>query len=295
MAPTNSTSKTTSSKSQVQGGNVTKPVLEKPAALRANKNVANIQTVSQNNDSSCVLNEMCKKIDTLRLAVESIQTSLDTLQGQLTVLSDRQVETLEKIDRNFGNVMDRLDALERQPAQVIPAPVVNANFTEEIIVQAREQLNVDLTVPLVHNGRNVLTLVPFNRNNINIYGTKLLGKLFKKRELAAGTVDPVRSTTPTLDPDRINLVKACYLKKLRSVEAFVDNWESIVKSLRQKCLDSKKYLVKHPEEAEDEEDDNATDDLEPALEEDNNEPTPNQQQQPPSLNRDVSMHSLLLN
>ena len=57
----------------------------------------------------------------------------------------------------------------------------------------------------------MFTLAPFNRNNINIYGTKLLGKLFKKRELAAGTVDPVRSAAPPLDPERINLVKGDFL------------------------------------------------------------------------------------
>ena len=49
--------------------------------------------------------------------------------------------------------------------------------------------------------------MPFNRNNINIYGTKLLGKLFTKRELSEETVDPVRSQTPALDPVRINLIK----------------------------------------------------------------------------------------
>ena len=96
-----------------------------------------------------MFNELCKKIDEMKLSVENIQTSIDTLQGQVTVLSDRQVETIEKIDRNFANVIDRLDVLERQPAPVVPAPVINPNFTEEIIVQAREQLNVDLTVPMV--------------------------------------------------------------------------------------------------------------------------------------------------
>lgn len=105
-------------------------------------------------DTSSVLNELCKKIDGLKLTVENLQSSIDTLQGQVTVMSDRQVltlETLERLDRSVAQVFDRLDLLERQPAPapVVPSPALNTSFSEEIIFQARTQLNVDLTVPLV--------------------------------------------------------------------------------------------------------------------------------------------------
>ena len=36
------------------------------------------------------------------------------------------------------------------------------------------------------------------------------------------------------------IVKACYIKKLRSVNKFVELWPSIVISLRQKCHDIRK-------------------------------------------------------
>ncbi|CAF1083655.1 unnamed protein product [Brachionus calyciflorus] len=296
MTPTNSTAKTGTVHRQSQNGSVAKPTLERPLALRANKNATNVPVASQNLDLTYLLNELCKKVDTLTIAVGAIQNSVDTLQGQMTVLSDRQVENLEKVERNHANVIERFDTLERQPIPVIQTPATNPNFSEEMIIQAREQLNVDLTVPLIYKEKNVLTMAPFNRNNINIYGTRILGKIFKKRELAAGTVDPVRTRTPPLDPIRLNLIKACYLKKLKSIEAFVDNWDTIAKSFRQKCLDMKKYLLKHPEDAEDEDDeDSPTNNLDQEFEEeDQNEPLPNQQQETSLINRDVSMHSLPL-
>lgn len=60
----------------------------------------------------------------------------------------------------------------------------------------------------VWNGKNLLTLAPFNRCNVNIYGTKLLGKIFNKKEHAEGTVEPMKSKALPLDQHRIDLIKS---------------------------------------------------------------------------------------
>ena len=53
----------------------------------------------------------------------------------------------------------------------------------------------------------MLTSVPFNKNNINLYGTKMIGLLFTKQELANGTVEPKKTNTVALDQERVNILK----------------------------------------------------------------------------------------
>ena len=70
----------------------------------------------------------------------------------------------------------------------------------------------------VYNGFNLLSL-RFNPNNINLYGTALVDKLFSKEELATGQIEPgpsFRTRRNPLDQERVNLIKICYLKKVRS-------------------------------------------------------------------------------
>ena len=62
----------------------------------------------------------------------------------------------------------------------------------------------------MHNGKNLLSLVPFNKNNINIYGTKLLSRLFNKRELSEGSVEPIKAKAPPLDQRRIDMIKSIF-------------------------------------------------------------------------------------
>ncbi|CAF0988098.1 unnamed protein product [Brachionus calyciflorus] len=59
----------------------------------------------------------------------------------------------------------------------------------------------------VHNGRYLITAAPFNKNNINLYVTKLLSILFTKEELANGTVEPIRTRVQSLDQERIDMIK----------------------------------------------------------------------------------------
>ncbi|RNA23768.1 hypothetical protein BpHYR1_025338 [Brachionus plicatilis] len=70
---------------------------------------------------------------------------------------------------------------------------------------------------------------PFNNANI-INGTKLLDILFTKEELTQGTVEPSKNTTPSLERRRVDLIKICFFKRFRS--------------LKQKCLDSRRSAKK---------------------------------------------------
>ncbi|CAF1071720.1 unnamed protein product [Brachionus calyciflorus] len=291
---------------QSQSSISTRPILDKPQVLKTNRNATNI---SQNQEqiSHELLNQLLIKLETLTVNVEALSTSVSRIETQIEQIKIEQRDSnliLERHDRNLRAIFEKLEELERTPPVVnLPAtPVqntINQIFTPEIILQARDQLGINLDVELVYNGKNLLSLVAFNRNNINIYGTKLLGKLFTKRELAQGTVEPTRTNTPQLDPIRMNLIKACYIRKLKTIESFVDNWPSISKSLKQKCLDQRKFFAKQedPEEAngenggEDDEDDNDdTQALENNFEQPEEEPVSGQ-----LIPRDISMASLPLN
>jgi hypothetical protein len=73
-----------------------------------------------------------------------------------------------------------------------------------------------LVLAQVHQGVNLLG-VPWNCNNINLHGTKLADKLFSKAELSKGMFEPGRGFDPkrvALDQNKINIIKACYLKKV---------------------------------------------------------------------------------
>ncbi|CAF0927108.1 unnamed protein product [Brachionus calyciflorus] len=269
MAPTNSNAKSSTAK-QTQSSNISKPILEKPQVLRTNKDALNVQS-QKNGEIMSILYDLVKRFDLLSTEYNSLKDSIDGVKN----------ESRCEID----NILQRLERNQLQ--ETAPASTVQPLFSREIVTQAFLQLGVDLNVELVYEGKNLLALVLFNRNNINIYGTKMLGKLFRKKEMSEGTVEPIRTSTPALDPVRINLIKACDLKKLKTIEAFEDNWDNIVRSLRQKCLDLKKYLIKHPEAADFIEDENEQNDDEENDEIPNEQPTSNI-----PIARDVSMSSL---
>lgn len=49
---------------------------------------------------------------------------------------------------------------------------------------------------------------PFNKSNINTYGTKLMSILFTKKEISEGTVEPTKNKNKALDQDRVDLIKS---------------------------------------------------------------------------------------
>ncbi|RNA33721.1 hypothetical protein BpHYR1_013794, partial [Brachionus plicatilis] len=80
----------------------------------------------------------------------------------------------------------------------------------------------------VHNGRQLLS-TPFNNAFKNTLRTKLLDILFTKEGLTQGTVEPSKNTTPSC-------------KQLNLLNEF---WPSIVRSLKEKCLDSRRSSKKN--------------------------------------------------
>ena len=56
---------------------------------------------------------------------------------------------MQRTDDNFRTLNERIERQEIQQRAVVPAPIIQGNFAPEMIVEAREQLGVDLTVELV--------------------------------------------------------------------------------------------------------------------------------------------------
>ena len=62
----------------------------------------------------------------------------------------------------------------------------------------------------IYNGVHLLN-TKWNPANINTFATKLLSVLFNKEEIAKGYIEPgPKSRYPTLDEDRLNLIKGLF-------------------------------------------------------------------------------------
>lgn len=101
-------------------------------------------------DFVSVLNDIVKRLDALSVDFETVRDTIDSVKTQLDDVSTRQndmTDFIARTDNNFANIIERI---ERQPAPAPPpVPANQANFTPEMIVEAREQLGVDLSVELV--------------------------------------------------------------------------------------------------------------------------------------------------
>ncbi|CAF0882753.1 unnamed protein product [Brachionus calyciflorus] len=214
-------SKISKIESSIHKHHSTKTILDKPKALQTPLSLLNT-TQSENNpimDKLDALLTFCKE---LSAGQAEINKKLFDLDQSLKILTGRPPIDLKE---------DSINTLEA------------SNFSKELIEQAKTRLSLDLDVDLVYNGKSLLRHL-FNYTNINTYGTTLLSEIFKLRELNSGTVEPTKSTTPGLDQKRVDLIKVCYLKKLKTIEAFEHYWPSIIKSLRQKCIDIKTNIKK---------------------------------------------------
>ncbi len=79
----------------------------------------------------------------------------------------------------------------------------------------------------IYGGKSLLD-VPFSTSNINLYGTKLLDILFTKSEQANGTIEPVKSSTPSLQKERVDLIKS-KLFLLKFVLSLIFNFYFLLK------------------------------------------------------------------
>lgn len=100
-----------------------------------------------------------------------------------------------------NNISARCERIERN---IVPQ---DNQFSPQMIQDARDLLSLDLNVPLVHNGTQLLS-VRFNPSNINLFGTRLMDLLFTKQEQASGSVEPTKPNIRSLDPERIDLIKS---------------------------------------------------------------------------------------
>jgi hypothetical protein len=112
------------------------------------------------------------------------------------------------------------------------------------MIEEAKELGIDITIDLEHKGENLLYSVDYKASNINMYGTKLMEKLFTNEEMATRTFEMKKSKRPSLDRAKIHMIKACYFLKLRNKENYLKSWPSIVRSLQQKCGYSCKKVKK---------------------------------------------------
>ncbi|CAF1104496.1 unnamed protein product, partial [Brachionus calyciflorus] len=111
MAPTNSNSKK-NALNQTPSSSIPKPILENPHALSMNDSIADVK-------------------------------------NEVEILNARQNQMLtfiERADKNFTNIFERLERALVPPAP--QPPTVIPNFTPEMVAEANEQLGIDLTVEL---------------------------------------------------------------------------------------------------------------------------------------------------
>ncbi|RNA07256.1 hypothetical protein BpHYR1_005506 [Brachionus plicatilis] len=203
-------------------------IIEKPKALQTSLSLLKMSQFNSNHFSQYENNPIVDKLDVL------ISFCNELSAGQAEIK-----RKLSEIDQTLRTITGKAYIEPIEDSQSMETSI----FSKEIIEQAKSRLSVDLQVDLVFNGKNLLRH-PFNYTNINTFGTTLLSELFKLRELNSGTVEPTKSTTPSLDQKRVDLIKVCYLKKLKTIDAFEHYWPSIVKSLRQKCIDVKSNIKK---------------------------------------------------
>lgn len=142
----------------------------------------------------------------------------------------KQDEILEKINKVLDSTIEK--------------KLING-FSKEFYDSALKLAGVDLNVnfTIVDSANNTINLLntPLSTTNANLFGTKLMSILFTKEEMVEGFVEgDGKSGFRNLDKTRIDLIKACYIKKLRSVNKLVELWPSILVSLRQKSHDSRK-------------------------------------------------------
>lgn len=90
------------------------------------------------------MSDLIKRVDSFSLNFDEIKESIDSLKSQIDNISILQNDFFRKTDENFTNIIQKLSV------QVsCTTPVNTVNFPPEMIEQAREQLDVDLTVELV--------------------------------------------------------------------------------------------------------------------------------------------------
>ncbi len=77
---------------------------------------------------------------------------------------------------------------------------------KELIEKALNELNLDISGPLVYNNINLIDLI-HDKKRITSLGHQLLDILFPTIVQAESTINPIKSKRKPLDTDKINLIK----------------------------------------------------------------------------------------
>ena len=88
-----------------------------------------------------------------------------------------------------------------------------------------------------------LLAIKLDEAHINMYGCSLLRILFTTFEITFGYIEGGPAAHyDDLPQDKINIIKACYIVRFRSVKDFSANWTNIRNSLRQRTHDTRRAL-----------------------------------------------------
>lgn len=166
-------------------------ILEKPKVLQTSLSLLNMNQFTSNQFVECENSPIMDKLDALLSFCNELSA------GQLEIK-----QKLTEIDQTLRTITGKTNMEQIEETQSTEHSI----FSKEIIDQAKSRLSLDLEIDLVFNGKNLLRH-PFNYTNINTFGTTLLSELFKLGELNTGTVEPTKSTTPSLDQKRVDLIK----------------------------------------------------------------------------------------
>lgn len=165
-------------------------------------------------------------------------------------------ETIEKVDKHDSAISTLISAIQIQTDSFNKMSSHFENFTKKIVLPDEHfsadmkekasalegDLAVNLNVDLMVKGRRLDTF-SFNSQKVTDFCRQVLKHLFEKDELAAGTIvtEKTKSQSPPLDAQRVNLLKAAYIKKIGDINTYCETWHIIVRNLKQLCLDYKNH------------------------------------------------------
>ncbi|CAF1064249.1 unnamed protein product [Brachionus calyciflorus] len=144
-------------------------------------------------------NEFNKKLNQMVQLITQMSENYKKLLGT----ADRLIAGQVSLKDLFSDLKTRISGIESRLEKINRSIIlVEGLFSEEMIEKARDQLGLDLTLDLNYNGVFLLN-TPFQHNNINLFGTKLLHILFSKEEQSQGLVEPAKNRTAALDQHRV--------------------------------------------------------------------------------------------
>ncbi|RNA42041.1 hypothetical protein BpHYR1_021746 [Brachionus plicatilis] len=200
---------------------------------------SNIRRRFEKNSDDQKTQSLNEKLDQVLVNVQDLKRDVAGLKRQLDGQEKRFSNLIsfnnENLEKKVNVISTKVNYLESNIG------TINSNFSQQMIYEAKEQLNLDLNIPLIYNGQDLLS-VPFDSNDIASYGIGLLDILFYPEEQSIAMVESDENTINSLDRKKIDQIKVCYLKKLNSTEAFKKNWPIIKKAIREKCLYTRKIV-----------------------------------------------------